>query len=240
MKSMTKIMVSGVLAISLVLVSCQKEETENDFNIENAQEESFVSQTGNSDSEIEITSDILSPLLHVQYDGSMSREEAQLAFDAEVAKFMKSDGEASKSSALLYFEVHTYTGTASGNETDGRATLTVDFRTDRGMYRAQSDLNNPIKNDREKGVWDFYSFRKHMPFSANWVELKNATLALQGSDCWFVKSLVIYVPSDKQRSAASGYSFAWLYPNTWLCSSNSFFWDYYRNDNMNGGRLTFN
>lgn len=240
MKTTAKNLARGLMLMALVMTSCQKEEPENDVFIENAQEEGFVSKTEKSDSKIETSSEVLSPLLHVQYDGSMSREETQASFDTEVAKFMKSEGKANRSQSYIYFQLFTYTGTGSFNETDGNVQVDVKFLTNKGTYLTpEFQLNDPILNDREKGAWDHYFFGYHFPSSINWVEFKDAVIALQGTDGWFMEYFGLYLPNDRRYSSSSGGSYIFTIPNTWLDNSTARGWDYHSTGPLNGGRLNF-
>lgn len=227
--------------LALVMVSCQKEETETNPFIEKAQEEEgFKSQTGNSDSEIESSPEVIKPLLHMQYDGSMSREEAQASFDVEVAKFMKEGGRTNRSESHIYFQIHTYTGTGIHNESDARVNAEVNFLTDKGPKKFRAELNDPILNDRERGTWDAYYYVMYVS-QISWIQAKNVTLALQGTDGWFVKYFWLYMPNNHSSySSASGGIWAPTSPNQWLDNATENYWDYFRKDNLNTGRLTFN
>jgi len=226
------------MVLALVMVSCQKEEAENDLFIENAQEEGFLSETGNNDSEIEATSEILSPLLHRRYDASLSREEASALFDSEISKFKKENGQASRAS-YFYFQVETRTSNYAHSQTDANVWARVNFLTDKGTKNVPWFPLNNTGDDRQNGAWDFYYFGTHAS-SISWLEAKSATVALQGTDGWHVKYFDVRVYSWKQSASATGNTRAISNPEIWLDNTTSSGWDYYSTGNVGTGRTTFN
>lgn len=241
MKTTAKIIMSGLIAMALVMVSCQKEETENNLSIEESQEEGFISDTRNSDSKIETGKQVLLPLLHKRYDTSLSREEVEISFEAEVSKFMKEEGKADRSRSYIYFQISTRTGTHAYSETDANIWASVKFLTDKGGHRPPwVKLNYTSRGEFENGSWDFFYFGVHIP-SADWVEVESAILALQGTDGWYVKWFDIHLKNDSRYfGGASGRSDIYSNPETWLDNSTSSGWDFHNTGNVGRGRLNFN
>lgn len=241
MKSIVKILTCGLVSVTLVLVSCQKEETENDLRIEKSQEEGFFSKTGNNDSELDTSSEILIPLLHKQYDASLSREDVEASFEADVSKFMKEESKANRPRSYVYIQVATRTGTYSHSESDANIWARVNFLTDKGSHLPPwFKLDDPIRNDFENGAWDFFYFGVHIS-SINWVEVENATLALQGTDGWYVQWFDVHLKNDSRyEGAASGRSDIYSNPQSWMDNSTSSGWDFHSTGNVGRGRLTFN
>lgn len=241
MKTTMKILTSGLMLLALVMVSCQKEETENDRFIEKTQEEEFMSKTGNSDSEIETTSEVLTPLLHKRYDASLSKEEAAALFDIEVSKFKKENGHDDKPSTYFYFIAATKTGTLSHSQTDGVVKGRFNFLTDKGQVETSWKTLNLEGDDRENGAWDYYYIASGHIDSVNWVECKNASLALKGTDGWYLEFFNVYVRPSNQApgSGATGGSFIFSVAQTWLDNTTSGGWDYYHTGNVGFGTINF-
>ena len=238
MKCTVKILTSGLIALALVMVSCQKEEYEPTLNYENPQEEGFVSKTDNSDSEIEISSEALTPLLHKQYDASLSRDEASALFDAEISKLNKENELANKAS-YFYFQIETRTSNYAHSQTDANVWARANFMTDKGPKNLPWFPLNNAGDDRQNGAWDFYYFGTHVS-SISWLEAKSATVALQGTDGWHVKYFDLRVYSWKQFANATGNTRAISNPEIWLDNVTSTGWDYYYTGNVGTGRTTFN
>jgi len=238
MKTMVKILMRGLIVLSLVLTSCQKEETENDPFIENSQEEGFFSKTGNNDSEIEISSDFLTPLLHRSYDSSLSKEEAVALFHQEVSKYEKENGETQRAS-YVRFEVWTRTSDIAHSQTDANVWARVNFLTDQGSKNVPWFRLNNEGDDRQNGAWDFYYFGTHIS-SISWFEAKSSTVALQGTDGWHIKYFDIRVWGHKQFPSATGNSRVLSNPEIWLDNSTASGWDYHYTGYVGTGRTTFN
>lgn len=239
MKTTVKFITRGIIVLALVMTSCQKEEPQNELFIENTQEEGFVSKTGNNDSEIEATSEVLTPLLHRSYDASMSKEEAAALFHADVAKFEKENGKTNRPGKYIKFEVWTLTSSLSHSQTDANVWARANFLTDKGSKNVPWFRLNNEGNDRENGAWDFYYFGTHTS-SINWFEAKSATVALQGTDGWHIKYFDIRVWGSKQYSSASGNSRVLSNPESWLDNNTSSGWDYHNTGYVGTGRTTFN
>lgn len=239
MKSIVKIMTSGLFVLALLMVSCQKEETENDLIIEKSVEEGFISKTGDNDSEIDATAEILSPLLHKRYDASLSQEEAQVLFKTEITKFLQDTGRTSRTASFFYFEVWTKTSSHAHSQSNGNVWARFNFMTDKGSKNLPWARLNNEGNDRENGSWDFYYFGAHAS-SINWLEAKSAKVALQGTDGWHIKYFDIRVWSHKQFSSAIGNSRVLSNPEIWLDNNTSTGWDFYYTGNVGTGRMTFN
>lgn len=219
--------------------SCEKTETETDLPKEESNEDGFYSKTGNNDSEIEKTSEILTPLLHKRYDASLSKEEASALFQAEVAQFSKENGHTNRTASYFYFDVQTRTSNYAHSQTDGNVWARFNFLTDQGPKNLPWTRLNNEGDDRENGAWDFYHFGTHVS-SINWLEAKSATLALQGTDGWHVKYFDTRVYSWDQFSSATGNTRAISNPEIWLDNNTSTGWDYYYTGNVGTGRTTFN
>ena len=93
--------------------------------------------------------------------------------------------------------------------------------------------------DRQNDSWDFYYFGTHIP-SMNWVEAKNASLALQGTDGWYIKWFDVRVYSWHQHSSATGSTRILSDPEQWLDNTTSSGWDFYHSNSTGYGRLNFN
>lgn len=227
-----------VVVWALFAVSCEKSETETDLPKEDSQDEGFNSHTGHNDSIMDVTSKTLSPLLHLRYDASLSKEEAEASFDMAVAKFIKENGHAEKTSSYFTFRVWTRTGNLSHSQTDGNVWARFNFLTDKGPKHLPWVRLNNEGDDRENGAWDFYYFGSHAS-SINWLETKSATLALQGTDGWYVKYFDVRVYSWDQYVSATGSTRILSDPETWLDNATSGGWDYYYTGYVGTGRLNF-
>ncbi|MRI01453.1 hypothetical protein GH721_12995 [Kriegella sp. EG-1] len=237
MKTIIKFITSNLLIMVLLMTSCQKEE--NKINIDDSLEEGFTSKTGNNDSELNNTQEFLIPLLHRQYNSSLSKEEATSKFNEAITKFEKENGNANKSASYFYFDVQTRTSNYNHSQTDGSVWARFNFVTDKGNLNLPWTRLNNEGNDRENGAWDFYHFRTHVS-SINWLEAKSATLALRGTDGWHVKYFDTRVYSWDQFSSATGNTRAISNPEIWLDNNTSTGWDYYNTGNVGTGRTTFN
>ncbi len=227
-------------ALALFIASCEKSELiEETSTPQGEQVEGFKSQTGNSDSEIGNLSDE-KPLFHMKYGGDISEEEANARFEVDVKAFIEEYKKNNKGvSTEWFYRIVTHTGTQTYNDTDANVWGRVQFKTDKGNINAGwKELNN-FGNDREKGDWDYYIFRAAYPGQAvSWVEVDHASLALQGTDGWFVTHFYAQVYTSIQSISSSGYSRIIAYPNVWLDNNTSSGWDYYHNGN-DVGRLNF-
>lgn len=237
MKTTVKIM-SALIAFAFITLSCQKEESEKDLFTEEIQEEGFISETGENDSKIETTSEALTPFLHKRYDATLSREEAETLFDTEVLKYEKENGRANRASSYFRFKVNTVTGTYDHSQTDGDVWARFNFLTDKGNENFPWVRLNNEGNDRENGSWDFYYFGAHVS-SINWLEVKNAKLALKGTDGWYVRFFDVRVLSWDQYGAATGSTRILSDPEAWLDNTTSTGWDFYNTGNIGFGRLNF-
>lgn len=229
------------MALALGMVSCEKAETETELPLEKSQEEGFNIKTGNNDSEIESTSEVLSPLLHKRYDASLSKEETAALFDIEVSKFIKENGHSDKPSSYFYFLAATKTGTISHSQTDGVVKGRFNFLTDKGQVQTSWKTLNLEGDDRENGAWDYYYIGSGHVDSVNWVECQKASLALKGTDGWYLEFFNIYVRASNQApgSGATGGSYIFSVAQTWLDNTTSGGWDYYHTGNVGFGTLNF-
>lgn len=229
-----------LLVGSLFVVACEKSEGAIDLSEKENQEEGFTSTTGNNDSATEDTSDALSPVLQMQYDASMSREEVEASFDLAVAKYIKENGKADKSTEW-YYKVQTYTGTQSYNDTDGSVWARVNFLTDRGhRHLSWMKLDHAWPYNDHEGGWGTYLFKSPIQNpSIGWLEAESATLALGGTDGWYVRYFDIHVYTSDQTASATGGTHIISDPEVWLDNSTSSGWDYYSTGNVGYGRMNF-
>ncbi len=228
-----------LLVCTFFAISCEKTETEIDLPKEESKGEGFYSKTGNNDSEIDATSEVLSPLIHKRYDASLSKEEAQALFQTAVSKFIKETGHTNRTASYFYFEVWTKTSNYAHSQTDGSVWARFNFMTDKGSKNLPWARLNNEGDDRENGSWDFYYFGAHAS-SINWLEAESAQVALRGTDGWHVKYFDIRVWAYKQFSSATGNSRVLSNPETWLDNNTSTGWDYYYTGNVGTGRMNFN
>lgn len=229
-----------LMTLAFFIASCEESELNEKTSIsQDEQEEGFKSQTENSDSEIEELSDEKA-LFHMRYSGDISEEEANTKFDVDVKSFMEEYKKNNRgvSTEWFYF-ISTHTGIQTDNNTDASVWARALFKTDKGGINAGwKELNN-YGNDREKGDIDFYLFRTYYPGQAvSWVEVDYASIALKGTDGWFVTRFNVILRDDEQSVSASGKSEIITYPLVWLDNTSSGGWDYYHNGN-DAGRLNF-
>lgn len=248
MKTNIIILKFGLIAWGLTVISCDKQETETNFPKEAVLEEGFISTTGNSNSEIEISSqEPNNPLLHMSYDASLSEAEATAKFQKEVAKFEKKSGQTNKGGWIEYF-ILTKTGDRNYAQTDARVTAVFSFRTDGGLvWTPELELNNP-GDDRESGRWDYYFFKEWVDNNAywweyrtNWVELRYAHLRLYGTDGWYLERFSTEVKRYRGGGIASeGATYISTSPGQWLDNENPnpTFLDYYGTGEVGEGRIT--
>lgn len=239
MKTTMKVFTTGLMLLALMISSCEKTETDPEIPQEDSQEEGFTSETGKNDSEIDATSEFLSPLLHKRYDASLSKEEAADLFSAEVSKYMKESGHANRSTSYFYFDVWTRTSNYAHSQTDGNVWGRFNFLTDQGAKNLPWVRMNNEGDDRQNGSWDFYYFGTHTS-SINWLEAKSATLALQGTDGWHIKYFDVRVWASSQFGSSTGNSRVLSNPEIWLDNNTAAGWDYYYTGYVGTGRTTFN
>lgn len=241
MKATTKTLASGLIVMVLLLSSCEKSETETELPIQQDQEEGFKSITSQSDSEIEATSEVILPLFHVRYDASLSRKEADAAFALEIAKYEKENAsiQTSRPASYLRFQVSTRTGTYAHSQTSGNVWGRFNFMTDQGYKVLPWVRMDNEGEDRQNDSWDFYYYGTHIS-SLNWVEAGSGTLALQGTDGWYVRWFDIAVKPSLQFSSATGGTAIYSDPEQWLDNTTAAGWDYYYTGNTGYGRLNFN
>lgn len=231
--------IAFVLACLFFSISCEKLETEADLPTEEVEVEGFKSETGNYDSAIESTSEVLLPLLHLRYDASLSQEEASALFNTAVSKYMKESGQANKTASYFYFEVWTRTSNYAHSQTDGSVWARFYFMTDKGSKNLPWARLNNEGDDRQNGAWDFYYFGTHAS-SISWLEAQSTQVALKGTDGWHVKYFDIRVWAYKQSADATGNTRVLSNPELWLDNTTSSGWDYYYTGNVGTGRMNFN
>lgn len=243
MKNLCNLKIKTSLLIgALFIISCEKSETTLETEqILDQQEEGFKSETGNTDKALKIDAKAIQPILKMNFDATISKEEAILSFDKVVKEFVSKQPIQNKAfSTEWYYRVWTYTGNQSNNDTDGDAGTYVRFNTSAGGYTAPFNWMDNFGDDREGG-WDAYLFKASFPGQAvQWVEIDYATLFLEGTDGWFVTDFVVQLWTSDQTLPATGSSSLWCTPNVWLdnsCSNSC--WDSYFCDRNNTGRLNF-
>lgn len=226
------------LALTLFTISCEKSEVNSEIINEDNQEE-FMSTTGNSDSIIfeKNTSKITKPILHMHFDASLNKEEVSTEFN-KVVNEQFGKGSALRSTEWNY-QIYTYTGTQTNNSTDGDVYVFAGFNTDTGTFSTTVELDN-AGDDREGG-WDVYLFTTNIDegLAVNWVEATAATIALKGTDGWFLKRFYVTIRTWKQSVGSTGSSTVASVPEIWLDNPNSNEWDYYLTGNIGHGRLNF-
>lgn len=239
MKISAIILKYGLIAWALTVISCDKQETETNFPKEAVLEEGFMSTTENFDSEIEVSSqEPLSPLLHIRYDAALSQEEVEAKFQTEVSKLEKEVGPTNKTSSYFNFTIITRTGTGTHNETDGNVKASVVFKTDKGLQHRNEIVLNNVGDDRERGSWDIYYFGTHMP-RVSWIEALIASIAIQGTDGWYLSRFIVQAYPYNQYVASSESTYINSHPYTWLDNTTSSGYDYYNTGAIGQGRLTF-
>jgi len=234
----------AVLALSVVLTSCEQEAILPDTDVEITNDiEQFKSTTGNADGVQPSNTNITTPVLHHRFSGDISEEEAEVQWEAMVAGYISTlettEIEERGVSTEWFYTIKTRTGTQTHNDTDGDVYSYITFATDKGTVTQGAWLNN-FGNDREKGDWDAYFIRTYMPGQAvSWVEARSGQLVLKGTDGWFPTDFDLHVHSGDQSISASGHSHFYTAPNVWLDNSTSSGWDYYVTGNVGYGRLNF-
>ncbi len=244
MKNRIKIKASLVLVLCMLfLMSCEKSEVSPE--VVNVQEqEGFMSTTGQSDTVLESNAlDGQKPLLHMHFDGDLSKSEAIARFDEAVAEYKRNNINQVKSvNSQWIFKIQTFTGTEQNNQTDGTVKAAVYFETNiNAAWHTDFNLDNP-GNDREGG-WDFYLFglRYTGGQTVSWVEVKSATIQLQGMDGWYLRGFdVIVHPWDQDDRPATGRSIIVTNPDVWLDNESDSAWDLYGTYYTGRERLTFN
>lgn len=241
MKTTTQVLASGLIAFAIMMTSCEKSEVETELPPQQNQEEGFMSVTNQNDSEMNPTSEILVPLLHARYKASMSRKEADAAFALEIARYEKEQATtpAGRPSSYLRFQVSTRTGTYVHSQTNGHVWGRFNFMTDQGYKVLPWVRMDNDGEDRQNDSWDYYYYGTHIS-NMNWVEAGSGTLALQGTDGWYVRWFDIKALPSHQYSSATGGTAIYSDPEQWLDNTTAAGWDYYYTGNTGYGRLNFN
>ncbi len=218
----------GAMFIACV-VSCEQPDREADF-INTNEHGGFMSRTGNSDEIIEDQKETEIPLLHIRLNGDLSEKEATAKFDRVVAEYMRKSNKPIKGvSTEWYYRIATYTGTQSGNGTDGNVRAGAYFKTNKGILNIQNIILNNPGDDHETGKWDYYLFKASFPGQAvNWVKIIASKIQLQGTDGWFVKEFHTYMVTEDQTIPASGNTNIYTFPNVWLDNTCANCWDSYQ------------
>lgn len=237
MKTTTKILKRGLIALALVIISCEKTGTDANFTEETGLEEGFMSHTENADSEIKEAQEYIHPLLHKRYDAALTRDEAKAMFRTEVSKFIKKNDLTSKRTSYVYYEVYTKTGNKFHSQTNGSVEAAVTFYTDQGWLHPMAILNNK-GDDRQNGSWDFYYLGFPAP-SISWLEAKIASIRLRGTDGWYLEYFTVRANPQNYYEGVSGGTTIHSRPDVWLDNTTSYGWNHYNTGLIGRGRLTF-
>jgi len=233
----------AILTVFMFMTSCQKEHLET--NPESTEiEEGFRSTTDNTNNEsyVEDSTTVEEPLLHMSFDGKLSKEEVEAQWKQAVTEFMR-DYEAVTIrgySTEWFSSIRTRTGPQTHNDTDAAVYARLNFLTNQG-YTTQGwyHLNTP-NDDREKGQWDYFLVRNYLPgLAVSWVEARWGQLALLGTDGWFVTDFDVHLHTSDQTIQSSGASHIYSNPYVWLDNPTSSEWDYYYTGVVGYGRLNF-
>ncbi len=231
----------GAVACVLLITSCEQPDGEAEF-INTNDEEAFASTTGKSNTLKEDTQEAVKPLLHMRFDGNLSKKEITARFDEEVVAYLAKHRTQNKGlSTEWYYRVATLTGSQSGNNTDGNVRASAYFYTDKGAHFVKNiALEYPSIDERELGQWDYYLFKTSLPGQAvSWVKINHSNIQLQGTDDWFVKEFHIYTVLEDQTVPATGETHIYTFPNVWLANSCGNCWDSYQKRGGGVGTLNF-
>jgi len=245
-----KIALSSLLmlaTIAILLTSCEQEAilptVDSNETIVN-DTEGFKSITGKSDSSLDDENEAIDPIFSMSFDGNLTKEEADAKWAEAVEEYKSNlsgtELEDRAFSTEWFFYVMTRTGTQTSNDTDAKIYTKVGFKTSKGFYATPYyRMNNP-GDDFEKGDWNYFFFRTYIPYEAvEWVEAKWGTMALKGTDGWFVTNFNIFACPSYQTLPASGCTYLYSQPNVWLDNPSSSGWDYYNSGYIGNGRLSF-
>ena len=243
--------ISSLFIGALLVVSCENSDLETENNLDMAIDhgEGFKSETGNSDVDLDITSDATSPIFTMHFDNDVSKEDAILEFDKAVESYLSGQQESTSIGAKSlgteafstewFVKVWTYTGTQTHNNTDGTVGTYLKYTTSAGNHYAPFAFLDNVGNDREGG-WDAYLIRTFIPGVAiEWVEIDYGTIYLKGTDGWFITDFVAQLTTGNQSINATGFSQFWSEPNVWLDNDTDSGWDSYYTGNIGTGRLNF-
>ena len=95
-----------------------------------------MSQTNVNDSDIDTSLEVLTPLLHISYDASLSKDEAAALFHEAVAEYEKEQGPTNRTASYFKFEVWTLTSSLPYSQTDGNVWARANFQTDQGRKKS--------------------------------------------------------------------------------------------------------
>ncbi|MDH7445494.1 hypothetical protein [Aquimarina sp. 2201CG14-23] len=225
---------------TMFLISCEKQEVNNELSDTNEQE-NFMSTTGKSDAVLTLDDyEINQPLVHLRFDGDLSKAEADAKFDEAVLAYKSKHLTQTKSNTTEWFyRLTTKTGTQRHAKTDGKVMAVVSFNTRwGGNVTSFNVLDNP-GNDREGG-WDYYLLKaaSNSSLGVKWVEFDKAIIYLQGMDEWFVEEFNLYM-WNWDNPTASGLTTIQTSPNVWLDNRTSTGIDSYDSGFVGKGRVTF-
>ncbi|WP_281990587.1 hypothetical protein [Aquimarina aggregata] len=243
-----RIIASLVLGV-LCITSCEKSEDVITKETIELNDEGFRSETGNNDLILDVKNeDVQYPVLHMSFDKSISKKEAEFQWNEAIKEYLKKNPiKNNKGSASdWHYWIQTETGDELYNQTDGLARAKVSFNTSAGNHHTSYvDLNNG--DDRKSGQWDYYFFRASIVGQlVSWVEAEHAHLELTGTNGWVVKSFFVKIyPGDQTGYASSTLqdgvygSFILSSPNIWLDNDYLNTWDRYNTGNVGIGRVIF-
>jgi len=214
--------------------SCEQPDGENFINTND--QSSFVSNTGNSDVLFEEFTTQKTPILQMHFDAKLGKEDVLQEFDLATQDFISSYQKSNGSK--WFYKVLTFTGTKSRNSTKGNVLASVFFNTDKGIYK--DEYISLMNTDDRKGGWDLYLFSAAvLSDPITWIEVKNASVSLQGKDEWFLKYFEVYIFGFDQNVPTQGNSRIVSEPYSWLDNTCELCWDTFYTQNIGVGRMIF-
>lgn len=232
------------ISLSIFLTSCEKDTVET---TKTEIEEGYKSTTNNTEVIIDDQPEIVEPVLHMRFDGNLTRDEVKTKWETQVKGYMDKykleNPQLSERgvSTELFFSVYTKTGCQSYNDTDGSVYARINFRSNNGTRTTSWYNLNNAGDDREKCNWDLYLNKRDGLNGQviSWAQARWAQLALKGTDGWFPTDFDIHIHASSQTIPATGSSHIYSAPNVWLDNSSSNSWDYYNTGNVGFGTLNF-
>ena len=196
--------IGSLLIGALLLVACENSDSESEDNLEIINTESadfdadFKSTTGNSgnDVDLDFTSDIKSEVVFkMNFDSSISEEEAQLEFNKAKEDYFNSLEESTSASSKSigteafstewFTQVYMTSGSQSGDGTTGKVSTVLFYTTSAGEYRYTHVLNE-AGNELESGGFSYSLLRQEITEEPiEWVELDEAWIVHRGTDGWY-------------------------------------------------------
>ncbi len=239
MKELINFRIFTILALYVVLAtSCEKSE-----DVEKIDKEDFMSLSENSSTSFDEESENVKILLHMSFDATVNKEDAKAQFEKAIVEYSK-EKQLSKSPRNTFnFMVRTKTLNNSDFGTDGVVHARVYFQTDIGLLKYTRRLDNPNRNDFEKGKTDFFYLEATTPAPICEVSVRrfNTAIGLKGTDSWGVREFSVDITQANQYPIpSSGSSEMDSFPYTVLANISSNFWDKYEiTTNQPTGTLSF-